>query len=269
MIKKYSFVLCALLFTTLFLLACTGESPFKPENATVNLSMENSDGYRDSATITDTVENHVRINLIGYLPSYIDSVKVVIETSTATDTNFTFPKSTSWADSQRIDIMFLSEGTRTVTVTVFVEGKEKHMTATIVVVGNTSVPTTSSPANSATGVAVNPTLTWNAITGAVTYHVQVSTASDFSAGIVVDDSTLTAGSMALGALTNGTKYYWRVNAKNAGGTSAWALANFTTIVKFALSISATNGTVTPNPAGSPYDSGTRSEEHTSELQSLS
>jgi uncharacterized repeat protein (TIGR02543 family) len=124
------------------------------------------------------------------------------------------------------------------------------------IVAAPSAPTLSAPANGASGVAVSPTLTWGAVTGAVTYRIQVSTASDFSSGIVVDDSTLTAGSRAIGPLSNATKYYWRVNAKNAGGTSSWASSGFTTIVKFALSITATNGTVTPNPAVSPYDSGT-------------
>jgi hypothetical protein len=137
MIKKCSVVLCALLFSTLFLLTCTGESPFKPENATVILTMENSGGHRDPATVTDTVGNRVRINLIGYLPSYIDSVHVLIGAGAVTDTDFTFPKTTSWADSQWIEIVFHSTGTRTVTVTVFVEGKEKTVTATIVVVGKT------------------------------------------------------------------------------------------------------------------------------------
>jgi hypothetical protein len=124
------------------------------------------------------------------------------------------------------------------------------------IVATPGAPVLSTPANNATGVTVSPTVTWTAVTGAVTYRVQVSTASDFSAGIVVDDSTLTAGSKAVGTLSNGTKYYWRVNAKNAGGTGAWASSSFTTIVKFALSITAANGTVTPSPAGSPYDSGT-------------
>ena len=64
------------------------------------------------------------------------------------------------------------------------------------------VPVNMNPANSATGVAVNPTLTWSAVTGAVTYRVQVSTASDFSTGIVVDDSTLTTASKALNSLAN-------------------------------------------------------------------
>ena len=97
--------------------------------------------------------------------------------------------------------------------------------------GAASAPTLSSPANSATGIGVSPTLTWNAVTGAVTYRVQVSTASHFSTGIVVDDSTLTAASKALSSLTNSTLYFWRVNAKNAGGSSAWPSAfSFTTIV---------------------------------------
>ena len=99
------------------------------------------------------------------------------------------------------------------------------------VVAASGIPVPSTPANYATGVAVNPTLMWSAVTGAVTYRVQVSTASDFSTGIAADDSTLTAASKAIDSLTNNTLYYWRVNAKNAGGTSAWSAAfSFTTIV---------------------------------------
>ena len=124
------------------------------------------------------------------------------------------------------------------------------------IVAPPGVPVLSAPANNATGITVSPTLAWNAVTGAATYRIQVSTVSDFSSGMIEDDSTLTAASRAIGPLSNATKYYWRVNAKNAGGASSWASSSFTTIVKFALSITATNGTVTPNSAGSPYDSGT-------------
>ena len=42
-----------------------------------------------------------------------------------------------------------------------------------------------------------PDANMGAVTGAITYRVQVSTASDFSTGIVVDDSTLTTASKAL------------------------------------------------------------------------
>jgi hypothetical protein len=99
------------------------------------------------------------------------------------------------------------------------------------IVAASGVPVLSAPSNSATGVALNPALTWSAVTGAATYRVQVSTASDFSTGIVADDSTLTAATKALSGLSNSTQYYWRVDAKNAGGTSAWSTAfSFTTVV---------------------------------------
>ena len=84
-------------------------------------------------------------------------------------------------------------------------------------------PVLASPANQAVGVAVSPTLTWNVSTGAATYRVQLSTAADF-ASTLVDDSTVTGTSRPVGPLTNNGTYYWRVNAKNAGGTSAFSSA---------------------------------------------
>jgi fibronectin type 3 domain-containing protein len=98
------------------------------------------------------------------------------------------------------------------------------------IVGVAGAPALSSPADGATGVALSPTLTWNASTGAATYRVQLSTSSGFSSTLV-DDSTLTGTTKAVGPLSNNTAYYWRVNAKNAGGTSAFSTASsFTTIV---------------------------------------
>jgi uncharacterized protein (TIGR02145 family)/uncharacterized repeat protein (TIGR02543 family) len=90
-------------------------------------------------------------------------------------------------------------------------------------------PTLVSPANNAINVVVAPTLTWNTVTGATTYRVQVSTVNTF-ATLFTQDSTLTVGSKAISGLANGTKYFWRVNATNAAGTSAWATDSFTTIV---------------------------------------
>ena len=93
-----------------------------------------------------------------------------------------------------------------------------------------AAPTLTAPANAATGIAVTPTLTWGTVTGAATYRVQLSTVSTF-ASTVIDDSTLTAGSKAITtALTVNKAYYWRVNAKNAGGTSTWSsIFSFTTV----------------------------------------
>jgi len=91
-------------------------------------------------------------------------------------------------------------------------------------------PVLSSPANGVTGMAITDTLTWSTVTGAATYHVQVSTNSTF-ASVLIEDSTLTSASKMLSGLANSTTYYWRVQAKNAGGVSAWTTAwNFTTII---------------------------------------
>ncbi|HEV8538637.1 MAG TPA: glycosyl hydrolase family 18 protein [Bacteroidota bacterium] len=84
-----------------------------------------------------------------------------------------------------------------------------------------AAPNLSAPSNAATGIAVNPTLTWNSSVGATSYRLQVSTSSSFSS-LVVDNSGNTATSYAASGLSNSTTYYWRVNAANTGGTSAWS-----------------------------------------------
>ncbi len=91
-----------------------------------------------------------------------------------------------------------------------------------------SAPTLSSPANGATGVSTSPTLSWNASSGATSYRLQVSTSSAFST-TVFDQSGITSTSQAVTGLANGTLYYWRVNASNTAGTSAWSSVwSFTT-----------------------------------------
>jgi len=95
-----------------------------------------------------------------------------------------------------------------------------------------AAPTLLTPANGATGQAVTPKLTWNTAATATSYRVQVSTISTF-ATTVVDDSTLTVATDSLTtALSYGTVYYWRVNANNASGSSAWSnIRNFTTLTQ--------------------------------------
>jgi hypothetical protein len=92
-------------------------------------------------------------------------------------------------------------------------------------------PTLSTPVNGATGISLTPAVTWNAVSGAVSYRFQISTDSLFAttnwdtAGV-----TITSANVPAGKLTGLTKYYWRVNATNAGGTSPWSLIwNFRTL----------------------------------------
>jgi hypothetical protein len=82
-------------------------------------------------------------------------------------------------------------------------------------------PTLVSPSDGANGTSTNPTLSWNASSGATSYRVQVSTNTSFSPTFV-DQDGITATSYSVIGLTGNTTYYWHVNARNAGGTSAWS-----------------------------------------------
>jgi hypothetical protein len=92
-------------------------------------------------------------------------------------------------------------------------------TATIVVAPQP--PFLVAPANGDTVITTNPTLSWDASIGAATYRLQVDTSGVFT-NTIFNDSTLTGISQLMSSLTNGKTYYWRVNAKNSGGTSAYS-----------------------------------------------
>jgi fibronectin type 3 domain-containing protein len=88
-----------------------------------------------------------------------------------------------------------------------------------------AAPTLTSPANGATGAGASTTLAWAAVTGATSYEVYFGTASNpplITTTAALNYSVSTPGS--------GTKYYWRVVAKNASATAASATWSFTTTV---------------------------------------
>jgi subtilisin family serine protease len=92
-----------------------------------------------------------------------------------------------------------------------------------------AAPAQVSPANAATGVSLTANLSWNASATATSYAVQVSTDQNF-ATTVINRTGITTTSSALSGLTNGTVYYWRVNATNVVGASTWsATRSFTTV----------------------------------------
>ncbi|OLD69707.1 MAG: hypothetical protein AUI33_08895 [Ignavibacteria bacterium 13_1_40CM_2_61_4] len=89
-------------------------------------------------------------------------------------------------------------------------------------------PALQSPPNNATGQPTSLSLIWSPSAGASAYRLQLSVSSIF-ATTVIDDSSITDTSRQSGALSNGTPYYWRVEARNAGGWSGWSPAwTFTT-----------------------------------------
>ena len=81
------------------------------------------------------------------------------------------------------------------------------------------------PANQTTGLSLNPRLAWNAVAGATSYIVQFARNDGFTEGLVTRDN-VTETQVQLEGLTAGTKYFWRVRARNATVTSAWSVVWF-------------------------------------------
>ncbi len=96
-------------------------------------------------------------------------------------------------------------------------------------------PILNSPSTGTPGIPISTTLTWYASSGAVTYRLQLSIDSNFTT-TVVNDSTITTISRAVGPLTGNTVYYWRVNAKNTLGTSAYSAKSRFTTATVAISL---------------------------------
>lgn len=94
-----------------------------------------------------------------------------------------------------------------------------------------AVPALNSPANNATNqAAATLELTWNAAAGASSYALQLSTVSTFSSFFLNVTGVLVT-SYNVNNLGGNTTFYWRVNATNAGGTSAWSSVwSFATVV---------------------------------------
>ncbi len=94
-----------------------------------------------------------------------------------------------------------------------------------------ATPLISLPASGASGLPLNPTLSWFPAAGASTYRLQVSDDPGFPGTLLFDDGTITSTSRQVGPLSSSKTYYWRVRARNAGGTSTslWSeVRNFIT-----------------------------------------
>ena len=88
--------------------------------------------------------------------------------------------------------------------------------------GTLQPPTLSSPADNATDIALEVTLSWKSVAGATQYQLQLSDNLDFSTLVV--DTTISGNEFAVGTevLSNNEKYYWRVRSINTEGESIWS-----------------------------------------------
>ncbi|WP_435135258.1 reprolysin-like metallopeptidase [Formosa sp. A9] len=131
-------------------------------------------------------------------------------------------------------------GTHTITVT----GTSASLTKTIDVdftikSSNLSAPALLTPANAATEVALNASLTWEASDFAELYHIEVSTVSDFSTDLRSFRTQST--NINVYNLSPVTLYYWRVKAINPCTESEFSSAySFTS--KFCSNCESTGST---------------------------
>jgi hypothetical protein len=101
-------------------------------------------------------------------------------------------------------------------------------------------PTLVQPENGAAGISLAPRLTWSRIPGALTYRMQVSTDSGFSA-VSYSDSTITDTTRMLPVLAPGATFFWRVNAANVVGSGPWSETHRFTTVVFLTSVCPVRG----------------------------
>jgi hypothetical protein len=89
-----------------------------------------------------------------------------------------------------------------------------------------------SPTVNATGVSINPSLTWSTSTCATSYDIYFGTSQ-----VAVQKATITSSEYKInttstnylpGTLNYATTYYWRIDARNAAGTTKGTVWNFTT-----------------------------------------
>jgi BNR/Asp-box repeat. len=92
-------------------------------------------------------------------------------------------------------------------------------------------PTLISPSHNALDVSVGPTLSWSSVTNAESYTVQISNSLSFPTNQMILNVNGTSTTTNMSAiLSNSTKYFWRVCAKNVSGQGPWVTDSFTTLI---------------------------------------
>ncbi len=91
-----------------------------------------------------------------------------------------------------------------------------------------SVPALLYPFDSSGNIATNPQLSWTGSMYDSTYEIQVSTDSTF-ANAYYDGRNIPATVQEIPGLSQGARYFWRVDASNSYGSSGWSpVWSFTT-----------------------------------------
>jgi hypothetical protein len=103
--------------------------------------------------------------------------------------------------------------------------------------GSPAQVTLVSPANAATSVSTTPTFSWNAVSGASTYNIQVATDANFVNLVNNVSNIQTSGYTVANALNANTVYYWRVKAVGGCGDGVYSASRSFTTAAPAVTVS--------------------------------
>lgn len=126
-------------------------------------------------------------------------------------------------------------GIYTITITGTSGSISRSRDIQFVIGGPSAAPLSTTPANSTTGVLLNPTFVWRTINGASSYNLSVSTTSDFSAAVQSFNNLTDTTYKIVTPLAENTQYYWRVAGNNLCGSGP---ASATAVFKTALAVCA-------------------------------
>ncbi len=99
------------------------------------------------------------------------------------------------------------------------------------IIDTPEVPVLAAPADGVIDIPVSTQLRWHPALRASQYIVKIGTDSTFFFNVLINDTTGADTVLSVTGLPNGTRLFWRVAARNIGGTSApSAYSRFTTIV---------------------------------------
>ena len=184
-----------------------------------------------SSPLTGAINQPVSITLTwGSVPT-AQTYRVQISTDSLFATTY---KDSSGITSTSVNITSLNNSTkyywRVNASYLGLAGNYSNVSNFTTIIAFPTVPVLTSPATNTINQPLSITFNWNAVPTAASYRIQAATDSLFTA-IILNDSTVTTNSRSLSGLLNLKKYYWRVNAKNLAGTSAYSIvSNLTTII---------------------------------------
>ena len=175
-------------------------------SVTYNISVDFLNNF--SETVSFSTSGEPLGSSVSFSPTTINSDGTV--TMTVGNLNSVVP------DSYLIDI------------TAFSSSITRNINATLNILNATFEPLNlTSPANNVTDVSLSPTFSWDAISNASSYDIEIATDLEFNSIIV--NENITTNSYTATSLNQSTIYYWRVKAKNSCGEGDFSsVSSFTT-----------------------------------------